>query len=221
MRLLTIPKQSSVAKAWTEFGDTGRMKPSPNSDRIVDVMEELMKFTLLTRDIRGHMVDRQRDNRSRRHDFQHRVGAQHVDHPCTDGWGRYGRDQHRRRKTSHGPVISFESEHRQRQRAPSDGPEPVACPIYDHGDRRRRTEEETEEPPNTAAAAASIVQTGWCLPRPIISRTRAPTCAGPMRVPIPIAGRYEADEPQVGHGNRFRERPLLRRFAGQGPDCSR
>ncbi|MDS9469304.1 arsenical resistance protein ArsH [Paracoccus sp. MBLB3053] len=58
MRLLTIPNQSSVAKAWDEFDETGRMKPSPYFDRIVDVMEELVRFTLLTRDIRGTLVDR-------------------------------------------------------------------------------------------------------------------------------------------------------------------
>ncbi|MEE1694078.1 NAD(P)H-dependent oxidoreductase, partial [Klebsiella pneumoniae] len=48
MRMITIPNQSSVAKAWQEFDEDGRMKPSPYYDRIVDVMEELMKFTLLT-----------------------------------------------------------------------------------------------------------------------------------------------------------------------------
>nr|WP_148043635.1 arsenical resistance protein ArsH [Paracoccus methylarcula] len=58
MRLLTIPNQSSVAKAWGEFDDSGRMKPSPYYDRIVDVMEELTRFTLLTRDIREYLVDR-------------------------------------------------------------------------------------------------------------------------------------------------------------------
>ncbi|MCO6362209.1 arsenical resistance protein ArsH [Paracoccus sp. 08] len=58
MRLLTIPNQSSVAKAWGEFDDDGRMKPSPYHDRIVDVMEELVRFTLLTRDIRDQLVDR-------------------------------------------------------------------------------------------------------------------------------------------------------------------
>lgn len=58
MRLLTIPNQSSVAKAWDEFDEAGRMKPSPYHDRIVDVMEELVRFTLLTRDIRDHLVDR-------------------------------------------------------------------------------------------------------------------------------------------------------------------
>ena len=50
MRLITIPNQSSVPKAFQEFDEAGRMRPSPLYDRIVDVMEELMKFTLLTRD---------------------------------------------------------------------------------------------------------------------------------------------------------------------------
>ncbi|MCF8482579.1 MAG: arsenical resistance protein ArsH [Rhodospirillum sp.] len=58
MRLLTVPNQSSVAKAWDEFDEAGRMKPSPYYNRIVDVMEELVKFTLLTRDIKDHLVDR-------------------------------------------------------------------------------------------------------------------------------------------------------------------
>lgn len=58
MRMLTIPNQSSVAKAYQEFDDAGRMKPSPYYDRIVDVVEELMKFTLLTRDIAPYLVDR-------------------------------------------------------------------------------------------------------------------------------------------------------------------
>jgi len=58
MRMLTIPNQSSVAKAYQEFDDAGRMKPSPYYDRIVDVVEELMKFTLLTRDIEPYLLDR-------------------------------------------------------------------------------------------------------------------------------------------------------------------
>lgn len=58
MRLITIPNQSSVAKAFLEFGEDGRMKPSPYYDRIVDVMEELTKFTLLTRDRAAYLVDR-------------------------------------------------------------------------------------------------------------------------------------------------------------------
>ncbi len=58
MRLMTIPNQSSIAKAWDEFDSEGRMRPSPYYDRIVDVMEELVRFTLLTRDIKDHLVDR-------------------------------------------------------------------------------------------------------------------------------------------------------------------
>jgi len=58
MRMLTIPNQSSVAKAFLEFDDAGRMKPSAYYDRVVDVMEELMKFTLLTRDSTAYLVDR-------------------------------------------------------------------------------------------------------------------------------------------------------------------
>lgn len=57
MRLLTIPNQSSVPKAFLEF-EGGRMKPSPFYNRMVDVMEELMRFTVLTRDIREELVDR-------------------------------------------------------------------------------------------------------------------------------------------------------------------
>lgn len=58
MRCLTIPNQSSVARAFTEFDDDDRMKPSAFYNRIVDVMEELVKFTLLTRDLKDEMTDR-------------------------------------------------------------------------------------------------------------------------------------------------------------------
>ena len=58
MRMITIPNQSSVAKAYQEFEEDGRMKPSAYYDRIVDVMEELIKFTLLTRDSADYLVDR-------------------------------------------------------------------------------------------------------------------------------------------------------------------
>jgi len=58
MRMITIPNQSSVAKAYMEFDDTDRMLPSPYYNRIVDVCEELMKFTLLTRDTADYLVDR-------------------------------------------------------------------------------------------------------------------------------------------------------------------
>ena len=58
MRLLTIPNQSSTPKAFLEFDDNDRMKPSPNYDRMVDVMEELVKFTLLTRGRSDYLVER-------------------------------------------------------------------------------------------------------------------------------------------------------------------
>jgi arsenic resistance protein ArsH len=58
MRMITIPNQSSVAKAFLEFDEAGRMKPSAYYERVVDVMEELMKFTLLTRDVAPYLVDR-------------------------------------------------------------------------------------------------------------------------------------------------------------------
>jgi arsenic resistance protein ArsH len=58
MRMVTIPNQSSVPKAFQEFDDAGRMKPSAYYDRVVDVMEELVKFTLLVRDSSDYLVDR-------------------------------------------------------------------------------------------------------------------------------------------------------------------
>lgn len=58
MRMITIPNQSSVAKAYDEFDTAGRMKPSAYYDRVVDVMEELVKFTLLTRPVAEYLTDR-------------------------------------------------------------------------------------------------------------------------------------------------------------------
>ncbi|SHO58948.1 FMN-dependent NADPH-azoreductase [Vibrio quintilis] len=58
MRMITIPNQSSVAKAFLEFDDNDRMKPSGYYNRIVDVLEELMKFTLMTRDNSQYLVER-------------------------------------------------------------------------------------------------------------------------------------------------------------------
>jgi arsenic resistance protein ArsH len=58
MRMVTIPNQSSVAMAYKEFDESGRMKPSAYFDRVVDVMEELVKFTLLTRSVSDYLVDR-------------------------------------------------------------------------------------------------------------------------------------------------------------------
>lgn len=58
MRMVTIPNQSSVPRAFTEFDDKDRMLPSPFYNRIVDVMEELVKFTMLIRDRSGYLTDR-------------------------------------------------------------------------------------------------------------------------------------------------------------------
>jgi arsenic resistance protein ArsH len=63
MRMFTIPNQSSVAKAWQEFDEAGRMKPSPYYERIVDVMEELVRFTLLMRPHAEQLVDRYSERR--------------------------------------------------------------------------------------------------------------------------------------------------------------
>ena len=58
MRMVTIPNQSSVAKAYQEFDEAGRMKPSDFYDRLTDVMEELVKFTLLVRDRSDYLTSR-------------------------------------------------------------------------------------------------------------------------------------------------------------------
>jgi len=63
MRMFTIPNQSSVAKAWQEFDAAGRMRPSAYYDRIVDVMEELVRFTILLRPHAGQLVDRYSERR--------------------------------------------------------------------------------------------------------------------------------------------------------------
>lgn len=58
MRMLSIPNQSSIPKVYNEFDDDGRMIASPFYNRVVDVIEELMKFTLMTRGQAGYLVDR-------------------------------------------------------------------------------------------------------------------------------------------------------------------
>lgn len=65
MRMFTIPNQSSVAKAYDEFDEAGRMKPSSYYDRIVDVMEELVRFTVLLRPHRDQLVDRYSERKGR------------------------------------------------------------------------------------------------------------------------------------------------------------
>lgn len=78
MRMLTIPNQSSVAKAFAEFEEDGRMKPSSYYDRVVDVMEELVKFTLLTRDVAPFLVDRYSERKESAAELSKRVNQRSI-----------------------------------------------------------------------------------------------------------------------------------------------
>ncbi len=78
MRMITIPNQSSVAKAFLEFDDAGRMKPSAFYERVVDVMEELVKFTLLTRDVAPYLVDRYSERRENAEELSKRVNQRSI-----------------------------------------------------------------------------------------------------------------------------------------------
>jgi arsenic resistance protein ArsH len=75
MRMITIPNQSSVPKAYTEFDEDGRMRPGPLYERVVDVMEELVKFTLLTRDRSDYLTDRYSERKS---EGRPPLGAAHL-----------------------------------------------------------------------------------------------------------------------------------------------
>jgi arsenic resistance protein ArsH len=78
MRMLTIPNQSSVAKAFLEFEEDCRMKPSAYYDRVVDVMEELVKFTLLTRDVAPYLVDRYSERKESAEELSKRVNQKSI-----------------------------------------------------------------------------------------------------------------------------------------------
>ena len=78
MRMITIPNQSSVAKAFLEFEEDGRMKPSAYYDRMVDVMEELVKFTLLTRDSSSYLVDRYSERKESADELSKRVNQKAI-----------------------------------------------------------------------------------------------------------------------------------------------
>lgn len=78
MRMFTIPNQSSVPKAYLEFDDSGRMKPSPYYDRVVDVMEELVKFTMLLRDRQEFLVDRYSERKEKAEQLSARVNQRSI-----------------------------------------------------------------------------------------------------------------------------------------------
>ncbi len=73
MRMITIPNQSSVAKAYQEFDENGRMKPSSYYDRVVDVCEELVKFTWMTRDSSAYLTDRYSERKEEADKLEKRV----------------------------------------------------------------------------------------------------------------------------------------------------
>ncbi|THK35034.1 arsenical resistance protein ArsH [Ensifer sp. MPMI2T] len=78
MRMITIPNQSSVAKAFQEFDANGRMKPSSYYDRVVDVCEELVKFTLLTRDVSDYLTDRYSERKEEAAKLEQRVSLKSI-----------------------------------------------------------------------------------------------------------------------------------------------
>jgi len=78
MQMITIPNQSSVANAYQEFDADGRMKPSSYYDRVVDVCEELVKFTLLTRDASSYLTDRYSERREDAAKLEQRVQLKSI-----------------------------------------------------------------------------------------------------------------------------------------------
>jgi arsenic resistance protein ArsH len=78
MRMVTIPNQSSVARAYEQFDEAGRMKPSSYYERVVDVIEELVKFTLLTRDRSGYLTSRYSERKETADKLAKRVGLKAI-----------------------------------------------------------------------------------------------------------------------------------------------
>ncbi|CAD5569538.1 putative arsenic resistance protein [Escherichia coli P0299438.10] len=76
--MFTIPNQSSVPKAWQEFDDEGRMKPSAWYDRIVDVSEELFKITLLLKGHTGYLADRYSERKESHQELSARVNQAKI-----------------------------------------------------------------------------------------------------------------------------------------------
>ena len=76
--MLTIPNQGSVAKAFLEFEEDGRMKSSAYYDIVVDVMEELVKFTLLTRDVAPYLVNRYSERKESAIELSKRVNQKSI-----------------------------------------------------------------------------------------------------------------------------------------------
>ncbi len=74
MRMVTIPNQSSVARAWQEFDDDERMKPSPFRERVIDVLEELFRFTLLLRDHTAALTCRHSEEKQKAEEGKLRKG---------------------------------------------------------------------------------------------------------------------------------------------------
>ncbi|WP_061717817.1 arsenical resistance protein ArsH [Pantoea trifolii] len=78
MRMFTIPNQSSVAKAWQEFDEEGRMKSSAYYDRIVDVVEELFKITLILKGHTDYLADRYSERKENHQQLSSRVNQQKI-----------------------------------------------------------------------------------------------------------------------------------------------
>ena len=67
-----------MAMPFLEFDDADRMKPSPFYDRVVDVMEEIMKFTMLTRDNKDYLLDRYSERKESAADLSARVNQKAI-----------------------------------------------------------------------------------------------------------------------------------------------